>query len=148
VRPAAHAATAPADLDREGDRVHRLAARAADGVNVRWWGPERIAARAPYLEAACREAGRDPAALARSVTALLIADGDAERAAAVRERFAGIPAEGHIVGSAEACAARIRAYVAAGVRHFLFTIPDVASSPGLEEAGRRVLPTVREIAAA
>jgi alkanesulfonate monooxygenase SsuD/methylene tetrahydromethanopterin reductase-like flavin-dependent oxidoreductase (luciferase family) len=52
------------------------------------------------------------------------------------------------VGSAEACAARIRAYVAAGVRHFLFTIPDVASGPGLEEAGRRVLPAVREIAAA
>ncbi|HME93528.1 MAG TPA: TIGR03560 family F420-dependent LLM class oxidoreductase [Methylomirabilota bacterium] len=138
----------PIWIGGEGDRLHRLAARAADGVNVRWWGPERIAARAPYLDAACREAGRDPAALARSVTALLIADGDAGRAAAVRERFAGIPAEGHIVGSAEACAARIRAYVAAGVRHFLFTIPDVASGPGLEEAGHWVLPAVREIAAA
>ena len=138
----------PIWIGGEGDRVHRLAARAADGVNVRWWGPERIAARAPYLDAACREAGRDPAALARSVTALLIADRDAGRAATTRERFAGTPAEGHIVGPAEACAARIREYVAAGVRHFLFTIPDVAAGPGLEEAGRRVLPAVRELAAA
>ena len=52
------------------------------------------------------------------------------------------------MGSAEGCAARIRAYVAAGVRHFLFTIPDMAAGPGLEEAGRRVLPAVREVTAA
>lgn len=138
----------PIWIGGEGDRVHRLAARVADGVNVRWWGPERIAARVPYLDVACREVGRDPAALARSITALLIVDDDPGRAAAVRDRFTSIPAEGHIVGSAEACASRIRAYVAAGVRHFLFTIPDVAAGSGLEEAGRRVLPAVREVAAA
>ena len=126
-----------------GDRVHRLAARAADGVNVRWWGPDRIAGRGAYLDAACREAGRDPAALARSVTALLIVDTEAGRAAATRERFAGIPGEGHVAGTPEACVARVRQYVGAGVRHFLFTIPDVASSPALELVGRRVLPALR-----
>jgi probable F420-dependent oxidoreductase len=133
----------PIWIGGEGDRVHRLAARAADGVNVRWWGPDRVAARAAYLDAACREAGREPGALARSVTALLITDERAERAAAVRERFAGIPAEGHVAGTPEQCVARVREYVAAGVRHFLFTIPDVADGPALELAGRRVLPALR-----
>jgi len=134
----------PIWIGGEGDRVHRLAARAADGVNVRWWGPAQIAGHAAFLDAACREAGRDPAALARSVTALLIADDEAGRAAATRERFAGIPGEGHVVGTPEACVARIRQYVEAGVRHFLFTIPDVASSPALELVGRRVLPALRQ----
>jgi probable F420-dependent oxidoreductase len=133
----------PIWIGGEGDRVHRLAARAADGVNVRWWGPERIAARSGYLDAACREFGREPRALQRSVTALLVADREAGRAAAVRERFAGIPAEGHVAGTPEQCVARIRRYVAAGVRHFLFTIPDVASSDGLELTGREVLPALR-----
>jgi F420-dependent oxidoreductase-like protein len=133
----------PIWIGGEGDRVHRLAARAADGVNVRWWGPERIASRAAYLDGACREAGRDPRALARSVTALLVTDRDGTRAAAVRERFRGIPAEGHVVGTPEQCVARIRRYVEAGVRHFLFTIPDVAASPALELAGREVLPAAR-----
>jgi probable F420-dependent oxidoreductase len=133
----------PIWIGGEGDRVHRLAARAADGVNVRWWGPSQIAARGPYLDAACREAGRDPRALRRSVTALLVADRDAARAAAARERFAGIPAEGHVAGTPEQCIARIRQYAAAGVRHFLFTIPDVAASPALELAGREVLPAAR-----
>jgi transglutaminase-like putative cysteine protease len=70
-------------------------------------------------------------------------DRDADRAAATRERYAGIPAEGHVVGTPEQCAARIRQYVEAGVRHFLFTIPDVAASAGLELAAREVLPAVR-----
>jgi probable F420-dependent oxidoreductase len=127
----------------EGDRVHRLAARLADGVNVRWWGPERIQGRAAYLDAACRDFGRDPGGLARSVTALLVADREAGRAAATRERFAVIPGEGHVAGTPDACLSRIRQYVAAGVRHFLFTIPDVAASETLELAGRVVLPALR-----
>lgn len=133
----------PIWIGGEGDRIHRLAARAADGVNVRWWGPERIAARAGYLDAACREFGRDPRGLARSVTALLVPDREAGQAAATRERFAGIPAEGHVAGTPEQCVARIRRYVEHGVRHFLFTIPDVGSSAGLELAGREVLPVLR-----
>jgi probable F420-dependent oxidoreductase len=133
----------PIWIGGEGDRVHRVAARAADGVNVRWWGPERIAARGAYLDAACREFGRDPRTLQRSVTALLVPDGDAGRAAATRERFRAIPADGHVAGTSEQCVARIRQYVAAGVRHFLFTIPDVASSSALERAGREILPAIR-----
>jgi probable F420-dependent oxidoreductase len=133
----------PIWIGGEGDRVHRVAARAADGVNVRWWGPERIAGRGAYLDAACREFGRDPRTLQRSVTALLVADRDASRAAGARERFQAIPADGHVAGTPAQCIARIRRYVDAGVRHFLFTIPDVASSAGLELAGREVVPALR-----
>ena len=133
----------PIWIGGEGDRIHRLAAQAADGVNVRWWGPERIAGRAAYLDAACRGFGRDPQDLQRSVTALLVVDRDAGRVAATRERFASIPGEGHVTGTPEECVARIRRYVEAGVRHFLFTIPDVAESGGLELAAREVLPAVR-----
>ena len=138
----------PIWIGGEGDRLHRVAARATDGVNVRWWSPQRIAARGPYLDAACREFGRDPRALRRSVTALLVADRDASRAAAGRERFHTIPADGHVAGTSADCVARIREYVAAGVRHFLFAIPDVASSDGLELAGREILPAVRHEVAA
>jgi probable F420-dependent oxidoreductase len=134
----------PIWIGGEGDRVHRLAARAADGVNVRWWGPSQIAGRGAYLDAACREFGRDPRALARSVTALFIAERNEGRAATTRERFAGIPGEGHVAGTPEQCVARIRRYVEAGVRHLLFSIPDVASSAGLELAGRHVLPALRQ----
>jgi F420-dependent oxidoreductase-like protein len=138
----------PIWIGGEGDRVHRVAARAADGVNVRWWSPERIAARAGFLDDACRAAGRDPAALRRSVTALLVPDRDAARADAVRARFAAIPADGHVAGTPDACVARVRRYVEAGVRHFLFTIPDVASNDALELAGREILPAVRNQLAA
>jgi probable F420-dependent oxidoreductase len=137
----------PIWIGGEGDRVHRVAARTADGVNVRWWGPERIAARGAYLDDACRAAGRDPAALQRSVTALLVVDRDAARAAATRERFTAIPADGHVAGTSAQCVARLREYVAAGVRHVLLTIPDVTSSAGLELAGREILPALRHEAA-
>jgi probable F420-dependent oxidoreductase len=131
----------------EGDTVHRVAARAADGVNVRWWGPDRIAARGPFLDRACRDAGRDPATLRRSVTALLAPSRDAGAVEAVRRRFAAIPAAGIVAGPPEACVARIREYIDAGVRHFLFTIPDAAALDTLELAGRQVLPALRHEAA-
>lgn len=137
----------PIWIGGEGDRVHRVAARAADGVNVRWWSPARIAARAPYLDAACRELDRDPRTLRRSVTALLVVDRDAGRAAATRERYAAIPAEGHVAGTPDQCLARLREYATAGVRHLLLTVPDVASSDALELAGHEVLPALRHEAA-
>ena len=137
----------PIWIGGEGDRVHRVAARAADGINVRWWSPARIGARDAYLAAACREYGRDPRTLRRSVTALLVVDREPGRASAMRERFAAVPADGHVAGTPEQCLARLREYAAAGVRHLLLTIPDVAASDALEVAGREVLPALRHEAA-
>ena len=48
-----------------------------------------------------------------------------------------------MAGTPEQCVTRIREYVEAGVRHFLFSIPDVASSGALELVGRRILPALR-----
>lgn len=133
----------PLWIGGEGDKVHRVAARSANGINVRWWSPERIGERKAFLESACRELGRDPTTLQRSVTALLVVDTDRQRVEATQGRFKAIPLTGHIAGTPDQCIARIRDYVATGVRHFLFTIPDVASSRSLELAGREVLPAVR-----
>lgn len=74
---------------------------------------------------------------------LLAVDRNAASVAVTRARFAAIPADGHIAGTPADCIARIRQYIEAGVRHFLFTIPDVASSAGLELAGREILPAIR-----
>jgi probable F420-dependent oxidoreductase len=132
----------------EGDRVHQVAARAADGVNVRWWSPARVAARRAFLDAACHVAGRDPATLARSVTVLCVPGRSRPEVDAVRARFAAVPADGHVAGTPDECVARLREYLAAGVRHFLFTIPDVTRMDGLELLGREVLPAIRHEAAA
>lgn len=52
----------------KGDRLIELAARHADGWNTAWvWSPDTWLARARLLDAACERAGRDPAAVARSV---------------------------------------------------------------------------------
>ncbi|MBI3636063.1 MAG: TIGR03560 family F420-dependent LLM class oxidoreductase [Candidatus Rokubacteria bacterium] len=133
----------PIWIGGEGDKVHRVAARAADGVNVRWWSPERLAARGEFLDRACREWGRDPATLRRSVTVLLSPQRERAAAARTRARFAAIPADGVIAGTPDECITRIREYLRVGVRHFLFTIPDVATLEALEIAGRDVLPAVR-----
>lgn len=133
----------PIWIGGEGDRVHRVAARAADGVNVRWWSPARVLARGAYLDAVCRELGRDPRSLRRSVTALLLVDREGDRAAATRQRFKAIPADGHVAGTPDQCLARLREYAAAGVRHLLLSIPDVAASDALELAGRELLPALR-----
>lgn len=127
----------------EGDRVHRLAARLADGVNVRWWSPARVAARRPFLDAACTAVGRDPATLARSVLTLCALDRDRARVAGVRQRFAAIPDEGHVTGTADDGIARLREYLGVGVRHLLVAIPDVTASDTLELMGRHVLPALR-----
>jgi probable F420-dependent oxidoreductase len=133
----------PIWIGGEGDRVHRVAARVADGVNVRWWSPARVTARAAYLDGLCRAFGRDPEGLTRSVTALLVVDRDPARVAATRARFGAIPGDGHVAGTPDACIARLAEYVRAGVRHFLLAIPDVAASDGLELAAREVFPALR-----
>jgi alkanesulfonate monooxygenase SsuD/methylene tetrahydromethanopterin reductase-like flavin-dependent oxidoreductase (luciferase family) len=124
----------------EGDRVHRVAARTAQGINVRWWSPEKISERKVFLAEACAEAGRDPATLRLSVTTLLAPTESAEQEARVRQEFSSIPETGLIVGSPQKCIERINEYRNAGVDTFLFTIPDVARSEYIHTAGEEILP--------
>lgn len=124
----------------EGDRVQRIAARSAQGINMRWWSPEKVGERRDFLAEACGAAGRDPATLRLSVTTLLAPTDSAERQAQVRRQFASIPESGLIVGSPQQCIERINEYRESGIDTFLFTIPDVAGSDYLHTAGHHVLP--------
>lgn len=123
----------------EGDRVHRIAARSAQGINIRWWSPEKVSERRGFLEGACAQAQRDPATLRLSVTTLLAPTESAEQEARVRQEFASIPETGLIVGPPQKCVERINEYREAGVDTFLFTIPDVASSEYIHTAGEEIL---------
>ena len=135
----------PIWLGGEGKSVHRIAARAANGINVRWWAPERFAGRRPFLNEACRQLGRNPQTLRLSVTAMLIPGYDPLRIRRLRERYPAIDDSGIISGTPDECVARIAAYAAQDVRHLLFTIPDVADSELLELTGAEVLPAVQQI---
>lgn len=98
----------------EGDRVQRIAAASAQGVNIRWWSPEKISERRGYLVEACTQTGRDPATLRLSVTTLLAPTESAEQEARVRQEFASIPEAGLIVGSPPKCVERINDYFYGG----------------------------------
>jgi probable F420-dependent oxidoreductase len=58
----------PVWVGGKGDRLLALAGAVADGWNTAWiWSPEDWAARSALVDAACEKAGRDPAAVVRSV---------------------------------------------------------------------------------
>lgn len=143
-----------------GPKIMRIVAEAADGWNTVWrWTPEAYAERVRALEKACSEAGRDPAAVRRSVGLYTIVGTDerdlAERWDRVRER-APIDASGirrddlardALVGTAEACAARIKEFEALGVEHMICSfglVPfSVTDEEQVELFAREVLPAVR-----
>ena len=78
----------------EGDRVHRIAARCAQGINIRWWSPQKVRDRQDFLAEDCSSVGRDPATLRLSLTALLAPTDSAEQEAEIREEFSSIPESG------------------------------------------------------
>lgn len=127
----------------EGLRVHRIAARHADGINVRWWPAEKCAERRAFLDRECEAIGRDPATLRLSITTLLAPTDSPAQQDQLRTRFRSIPDTGLITGTPEACVERIRAYQDAGIDHFLFTIPDVADSTCLDVVGEQILPHIK-----
>ncbi|ABL05419.1 LLM class flavin-dependent oxidoreductase [Mycobacterium ulcerans] len=124
----------------EGDRVHRIAARSAQGINVRWWLPQKVKQRKDFLAQTCATAQRDPTTLRFSVTALLAPTDSAEQEAQIRTEFSAVPYDGLIVGPADRCIERINEYYESGVDTFLFTIPDVARSDLIHTVGQEVLP--------
>jgi len=133
----------PLWIGGEGDRVHRIAARHAQGLNVRWWSPQQVTQRRDFLARACESAGRAPESLRFSVTALLAPTESAEDESRIRAEFASIPESGLIVGSPERCIARIREYQDCGVGQFLFTIPGVVKSDYLHVIGRDMIPAIK-----
>lgn len=130
----------PLWIGGEGDRVQRIAARSAQGLNVRWWSPQQVSRRRDFLNRACESAGRDPATLRTSVTALLAPTHSAEEEARIRAEFASIPESGLITGSHERCTERIGEYQDCGIDQFLFTIPHVVESDYLDIVGGDIIP--------
>lgn len=101
-----------------GERMLRLTARHADLWNV--WTcntPERVAEFRARVDAACTDVGRDPATLARTVTAMVDLPGfvDAPRAPWV-SRFRARD-EPPLSGSPQEVAAALHALAAAGISH-------------------------------
>jgi len=127
----------------EGDRVHRIAARCAQGINIRWWSPQKVRDRQDFLAEACSSVERDPATLRLSLTALLAPTDSAEQEAEIREEFSSIPESGLIVGSPQKCIDRINEYRESGIDSFLFTIPDVANSDYIHTAGEEIISAFR-----
>lgn len=133
----------PIWIGGEGEKMHRLAAKLASGINTRWWSPERFKARAQYLSEVCKEVGRDPESLRMSATLLVITSDDPRQVEEQRGQFTAIPADGIVAGSPEECARRLSEYRKAGVHHFLLTIPNVEKTEGLRLIGERILPALR-----
>jgi probable F420-dependent oxidoreductase len=127
----------------EGDRVHRIAARSAQGINVRWWSPEKVRQRQDFLGQACASVERDPSTLRFSLTALLAPTHSANQEAQIRAEFSAIPDSGLIVGPADKCIEQINEYYESGVDTFLFTIPHVAQSELIHTVGQNVLTAFR-----
>jgi probable F420-dependent oxidoreductase len=135
----------PIWIGGEGDNVHRVAARRANGVNMRWWSPERFKTRATFLRDACREAGRDPDEFRMSATLLVIADDDPKAVEEQKSQFAAIPSDGIVAGSPAYCIDRLKQYLDVGVRHFLFTVPHVTNTNTLRLVGEQVIPALKAI---
>jgi len=133
----------PLWIGGEGDRVQRIAAKSAQGLNVRWWSPQQVAQRRDFLTRACESVGRDPDTLRVSVTALLAPTNSAEQESRIRAEFASIPESGLITGSPERCVDRIREYQAQGIDHFLFTIPHIVQSEYLDMVGHDIIPVIK-----
>jgi alkanesulfonate monooxygenase SsuD/methylene tetrahydromethanopterin reductase-like flavin-dependent oxidoreductase (luciferase family) len=129
-----------------------LAARYADVWNCPTYALARLAEARAALDTACREIGRDPATLRRSLEAVLVLveDEDEDALAAARslaeKRFGGPGwglAEGGFVGTPDAIAARIRELAAQGIDSFVFLLHDRARPQTLRLLAERVVPAVR-----
>ncbi|MDP9372274.1 MAG: LLM class flavin-dependent oxidoreductase [Chloroflexota bacterium] len=112
----------PLMIGSSSPRMLGLTARYADQWNTFHTSPENLAARRADVDAACHEAGRDPATLVRT--------------AAVRVNLLGRTgsqgaAAPPLTGTPEAIAAGLLAYVREGATH-LQLIPDPSTLAGIE----------------
>ena len=126
----------PLMVGGEGPRLLRLAAQHADLWNTGYMGqPETMAGPLARIEAACRQAGRDPATL--GVTALIglwFPDLQADQPG-----FFDKP----LTGTVPQIAAAMRGYADLGVRHIMFQCV-----PYTPEARRRLAEALRAYRAA
>ncbi|OSC39022.1 TIGR03619 family F420-dependent LLM class oxidoreductase [Mycobacterium decipiens] len=133
----------PLWIGGEGDRVQRIAAKSASGLNMRWWSPQQVVQRKPFLTQACESTGRDPNTLRLSVTVMLAPTHSSTDETRIRAEFASLPESGLIVGPPDRCVERIHEYQRCGVEYFLFTIPHVVQSEYLDVVGHEIIPLLK-----
>jgi alkanesulfonate monooxygenase SsuD/methylene tetrahydromethanopterin reductase-like flavin-dependent oxidoreductase (luciferase family) len=112
----------PIVIGTSGERVGlRIVARHAQEWNMAKGSPAEFRRRSALLDTYCREVGRDPATVARSIQFL-------------PEAMDRDPA---------LLAARAREFVVAGATHLIFTCPIPYTAAGVQWLWREVVPRVR-----
>lgn len=128
-------------------RTLPLVARFADVWNVPTYALDRLAERSALLDARCVEVGRDPAAIRRSLEAVMVVAPDDEAVAAAlptaERRFGGAGfglRDGGYIGTPARVADRILEHHALGFTEFVFFLHDRAAPATLELIASEVLP--------
>jgi F420-dependent oxidoreductase-like protein len=142
-----------------GPRSAALAARWADEYNTVYVTPEEARDRRRALDAACADAGRDPATLRFSLmNGFLIGSdrddlrararrlaewrGHSDQVAANLDNYIAAVAQPWIVGTTDEVVARLREYEAAGVEAVMLQHHLFADFEALELVGREVIPAL------
>ena len=115
----------PLMIGSNGPRMLRIAAPYVQAWNS-WFAdignaPEGVAALRDVVDAACRDVGRDPAAIERTVAVLVKLPGGTGRVQGSYAEAQPVPLE----GSPEAMAELLRAYARAGIAHVQLVIDPI-----------------------
>jgi F420-dependent oxidoreductase-like protein len=135
-------------------RTLRVVAEHADEWNVTRVTPEGYPSKRAVLEQHCRDVGRDPARIARSLMVpIVIGRGPAEvvaRRARARALFPGVPADeagwraaGFLQGTPEQVTDQLRRWGALGVQRVLLQLLDPDDAVALDLLAREVVNAVR-----
>ena len=120
-------------------RTLRVVAEHADWWNADYYTPAEYAHKLAVLHAHCRAVGRDPAAIVPTCYLGISLSDDPERL--IRRRFMGHRGEVHVIsGDADAVAAGIAAFAAAGARYAQLNFLDFPRTEGIERFLAAVLP--------
>jgi alkanesulfonate monooxygenase SsuD/methylene tetrahydromethanopterin reductase-like flavin-dependent oxidoreductase (luciferase family) len=135
-------------------RTLRVVARFADEWNVTRVTRAEFPAKRAILEQHCRDVGRDPAAIRRSLMIPVIVGRSAAEVTARRERAraifprlpedeAGWRAAGFLHGSPAEVAAELRAWAALGIERVMLQMLDQDDLAAVDLIAREVLPALR-----
>ncbi len=129
----------------------RVVAEVADGWNTFFMPEDAYRAKLAALERHCREVGRDPEEIRKSlVVQMVLGETEAEAEERVRELAAARGWDAAqlraraIVGTPEQAAARLRPYVELGVGDFLVGARPPADRRTLELVARELAPRLRD----
>ena len=134
-------------------RTLRIVAEHADEWNITRVTREEYRAKLAVLEGHCREVGRDPRAIRRSLMVPVIvgrsADDVAQRLARARAMFPRVPedaegwrAAGFLYGAPDEVAADLRAWAAEGIGRVMLQMLDLDDLAAMELIARDVRPAL------